>query len=64
MQRYTMYTGDMMKKNKKTEFISVRTDAETKAVLEKIADERKWSISLLVDDIIQKWLAENKQNEQ
>ena len=47
-----------MKKTKKTEFISVRTDAETKAVLEKIAEEKKWSISLLVDDIIQKWMDE------
>ena len=54
-----MYTGDVMKKTKKTEFISVRTDAETKAVLEKIAEEKKWSISLLVDDIIQKWMDEN-----
>ena len=53
-----MYTGDVMKKTKKTEFISVRTDAETKAVLEKIAEEKKWSISLLVDDIIQKWMDE------
>ena len=53
-----MCTGDIMKKTKKTEFISVRTDAETKAVLEKIAEEKKWSISLLVDDIIQKWMDE------
>lgn len=63
MRRYTMYTGDTMKKTKKTEFISVRTDAETKAVLEEIAEEKKWSISLLVDDIIQKWLDENIRNQ-
>lgn len=59
-----MYTGDSMKNNKKTEFISVRTDAETKAVLQEVADKKKWSISLLVDDIIQQWLEENKQNKQ
>lgn len=57
-----MYTGDTMKKTKKTEFISVRTDAETKAILEKIAEEKKWSISLLVDDIVQQWLNENIRN--
>lgn len=44
---------------KKTEFISLRTDSETKAILEKIAAEKKWSISQLSEEIIQQWLKEN-----
>lgn len=52
-----MYMGDYMKK---TEFISLRTDKETKDELMRIAAEKKWSISLLVEDIVQKWLEEQK----
>lgn len=55
-----MYTGDDMKKAKKTEFISFRTDSQTKEVLEQLAEEKKWSISQLAEDIIQQWLKENK----
>ncbi len=51
-----MYTGDVMKK---TEFITLRTDAKTKALLEKIADEKKWSISQLTEQIVQHWLKQN-----
>ena len=51
-----MYTGDIMKK---TEFITLRTDAKTKAILEKIAAEKKWSISQLSEEIIQQWIKEN-----
>lgn len=54
--RYTMYTGDDMKK---TEFITLRTDQETKLALEKIAAEKKWSISQLSEEIIQQWLRDN-----
>ena len=50
-----MYTGDVMKKS---EFITFRTDRETKLVLEKIAAEKKWSISQLSEEIIQQWLAQ------
>lgn len=47
---------------KKTEFITLRTDKETKDILAEIAASKKWSISLLVEDIIQQWLKEqNKQ---
>ena len=47
---------------KKTELISFRTDKETKDILAEIAASKKWSISLLVEDIIQQWLKEqNKQ---
>lgn len=53
-----MYTGDNMKK---TEFISFRTDEETKKKLAEIAASKKWSISLLVEDVVQTWLeAEEK----
>ena len=52
-----MYTGDIMKK---TEFITFRTDAQTKAILEKVAEEKKWSISQLSAEIIQQWIADNK----
>lgn len=48
-----MYTGDDMKK---TEYITFRTDAETKDFLAKVADGKKWSISLLVEDIVQEWM--------
>ena len=50
-----MYTGDYMKK---TEYITYRTDKETKSVLMKIAAEKRWSISQLTEIIIQEWLQE------
>ena len=42
---------------KKTEFITFRTDKDTKLLLEKLAAEKKWSISQLSEEIIQQWLA-------
>ena len=51
-----MYTGDNMKR---TEFISFRTDLETKKKLEEIAAEKKWSISQLSEEIIKEWLKHN-----
>lgn len=48
---------------KKTELISFRTDKETKDILAEIAASKKWSISLLVEDIIQQWLKEQKEQE-
>ena len=50
-----MYTGDKMKR---TEFISFRTDQETKEKLAKIAEEKKWSISQLSEEIIKEWLSQ------
>ena len=44
---------------KKTEFITLRTDTDTKAILEKLAAEKKWSISQLTEEIIQQWLKEH-----
>lgn len=41
---------------KKNECITFRTDKETKDALAQIANSKKWSISLLVEDIVQEWL--------
>ena len=51
-----MYTGDVMKK---TEFITLRTDQQTKAILAKVAEEKKWSISQLSEEIIQQWIRDS-----
>ena len=56
-----MYTGDVMKK---TEYITFRTNPETKQALEKLAAEKKWTISFLVEEIIGQWLQENVKSEQ
>ena len=53
-----MDTGDIMKK---TEFISFRTDQETKAALVEIAAEKKWSISQLCEEIIRQWLEKQEE---
>lgn len=45
---------------KKNENISFRMDEETKKILAEYAQSKKWSISLLVEDIVQQWIAENK----
>ncbi len=54
--RYTIYTGEIMKK---TEFITYRTDKEIKEILLSIAVEKKWSISQLSEEIIRQWLMEH-----
>ena len=48
---------------KKTEFISFRTDLATKETLAKIAADKKWSISLLAEDIVQEWIKNNENQE-
>jgi uncharacterized protein (DUF1778 family) len=45
---------------KKTEYITFRTDASTRAILEEYAAEKKWSISFVVEEIIQEWIKQNK----
>lgn len=45
---------------KKTEFITFRTDSETKHILEALAAEKKWSISQLSEEIIKQWLSEKE----
>ena len=44
---------------KKLENISFRTDKKTKEILSEYAASKKWSISLLVEDIVQQWIEEN-----
>ena len=44
---------------KKTEYITFRTTAEAKEALAAYAASKKWSISLLVEDIVQQWLEAN-----
>ena len=46
---------------KKSELISFRTDEKTKKALAAIAAPKKWSISLLVEDIVQQWLKEQEE---
>ena len=46
---------------KKIENITFRTDKETKEALLKIATGKKWSLSLLVEDIVQEWLDSNNE---
>ena len=43
---------------KRTEYITYRTDKETKNILAVIAAEKKWSISQLSEEIIREWLEE------
>lgn len=47
---------------KRSEFISYRTDKCTKEILEQIAAERKWTISQLTEEIIKEWLENRKEN--
>lgn len=48
---------------KKTEFISFRTDQETKNALAQIAAEKKWSISQLCEEIIKEWLVKQREKQ-
>ncbi len=43
---------------KKTESITYRTDIAVKEALQKIASEKKWTISFLSEEIIREWLQE------
>lgn len=47
---------------KKSEFISFRTDPATKEYLSQIAESKKWSISLLVEEIVQQWIQEQNED--
>lgn len=49
----------MKNTEKKTECITFRTDSATKAVLEQLSEEKKWSISQLVEEIVKDWLNSN-----
>lgn len=52
---YHVYRGDIVKK---TESITFRTDLETKNILTNLANEKKWTLSQLSEEIIQEWLLE------
>lgn len=54
----------MTKANKRTEFITYRTDKCTKEILEQIAMERKWSISQLTEEIVKEWLQNRREEKQ
>lgn len=41
--------------NKKTEVITFRTDAETKAKIEAIAKQKEWSVAQVVDKICKQY---------
>ena len=43
---------------KKTEYITYRTTANIREILKKIADEKKWSLSQLTEEIVKEWLEE------
>ncbi|MBP3672260.1 MAG: hypothetical protein J6J18_00360 [Oscillospiraceae bacterium] len=43
---------------KKTESVTYRTDPVIKSALTQIATEKKWTISLLSEEIIREWLQE------
>ena len=43
---------------KKTEFVTLRTTPEIKKILETLAEEKKWSVSQLSEEIILQWLQE------
>ncbi len=47
---------------KKSEFISFRTDSATKEYLSQIAESKKWTISLLVEEIVQQWIQEQNED--
>ena len=48
---------------KKTENITFRIDQESKQLLTEYAAQKKWSTSLLVEDIVQQWIQAQKLRE-
>lgn len=46
---------------KKSEYLSFRIDPQTKETLKKLADEKKWSTSQLVEEIVQEWLKQHQE---
>lgn len=45
---------------KKTESITYRTDPDLKDALVRIANEKKWTLSQLSEEIIRNWLQEKR----
>lgn len=44
---------------KKTESITYRTDSAVRQALSEVAKEKKWSVSLLTEEIVKEWLLKN-----
>ena len=47
---------------KKTEYITFRAEQSIKEALDKLATEKKWTISFLVQEIIKDWLKDHANN--
>ena len=47
---------------KKSEYLSFRVDPQTKETLKQLAEEKKWSVSQLVEEIVQDWLKQHTDN--
>ena len=58
-----MYTGDHMNWKKKTEYITFRATEEVKEALRAEAEEHKWSISQLVEQIVSEWLEQKEKHD-
>ncbi len=57
-----MYTGDYMNWKKKTEYITFRATEEVKEALRAEAEEHKWSISQLVEQIVSEVLEKKEES--
>ena len=53
-----MYTEVVMLK--KTESVTFRTTKQVKTAMEKIMEEKKWTLSQLSEEIIKEWLTEKR----
>lgn len=52
------YLGYQVMLMKKTEYITYRTTANIREILKELADEKKWSLSQLTEEIVKDWLQE------
>ena len=43
---------------KKTEYITYRTTTDIRNILTELADDKKWSLSQLTEEIVKEWLRE------
>ena len=57
---YDVYRGESVMALKKTESVTYRTDKQVRAALNAVAEEKKWSVSQLSEEIIRQRLAEKR----
>jgi ferredoxin-fold anticodon binding domain-containing protein len=57
---YDVYRGESVMALKKTESITYRTDKQVRDALNQVAEEKKWSVSQLTEEIIRQWFLENR----